>query len=105
MWLHETLVRKYGVLTPALDQLPLRNRALLDVAIKAGLGKGRTMSGVLTLLREQSSAISREWRMLNLMDRKVVNDHGEMNANVVALLVDSLKENRELRLVSRISRL
>ena len=102
MWLNETLIALFGMQAPLLDQLPLRIRALLDVATKAGLGDGRTKSGVLVVLRGQSSLILRQWQMQNVKATHV-NDGGQPSMNgtdVVALLVDQQQDFKETRLVS-----
>jgi hypothetical protein len=108
MWLDETMVRLFGVHSPSLERLPLRTRALLDVATQAGLGNGRTKSQVLVLLRGQSSSILKQWRTMNLMDIVVGNNGAQQsiqNSNIVSLLADQIKVNRELQSVSHISTL
>ena len=100
MWVDEHIVG-----FPTTGQLPFRVTALLEAATKAGLGLGRTSVGLLNLLREQSRAIHRRWKIANLMEMEatVASNEGfsSMNRdNLVAMLVDTQRDCKEMRLVS-----
>jgi hypothetical protein len=98
MWVNDTML---GVSDPS--QLPLRVKRILEVATKAGLGEGRTLGGVIALVRDQSTAILRQWRMQNLMDSKQPSDAVSIPPNVVIMLADQQRDCKETRLVSCIS--
>ena len=104
MWLEETLVGLFGVLplSQCLGRLPLRVAALLEVATRAGLGIGRTQAAVLGVLRDQSSTILKQWKMMNIMETTVSNNAAVSSLNdvsMVAVMVDIQKDNKELKLV------
>jgi len=107
MWLNEVLIEKFGVNAPALERLPLRLSALLDVATKAGLGVGRSRSAVLTELRKQSCLIKNQWLKENYVQQTSTtsanNDATGSSTNdttVAEILADQVQRLNELTSVS-----
>jgi hypothetical protein len=94
MWLHDLML---GI--SSAHPLPLRVNALLDAATKAGLGVGRTRDGVMAVLRDQSSAIVRQWQMRNLISTEQPSGTA-IPSHIVDMLVEQQRDCKEMRLVS-----
>jgi hypothetical protein len=102
MWLAEVVAEVGGArpISPdLLSRLPLRVRALLDVAERAGLGAGRTRLAMLQVLIGQSIIICVQFRRENALDQVVRCENQQPLDVVVRHLVEVQRENRELRQV------
>ena len=102
MWLSQRILGIFGArsLTPdLLGGLPVRVKALLDVAAKAGLGADRTRLAMLELLKGQSINIYQQFLRENAIDQVARSIQQQPLDVVIGQLAEVQRENRELKMV------
>ena len=102
MWLDDTITEVCGarpLTAEMLSRLPLRVKALLDVAQKAGLGTNRTRLGMMELLKAQSINIYEQFHRENSIDQVNHSPQQQPLDMVVCKLAELQRENHELKKV------